>query len=154
LRHVRDPEVTLDVYGAGPEDARLRRITNRLGMANRVRFMGQVPRSDLLSALERATIFVHPALHEEAGFVVAEALALGVPVVALDHGGPAVVVEFYHGVPSRMVDPSTPRKTARRIAEAIDDLIVRPRVPPPTANEDPFGQALLSAYQQAVRMPG
>jgi glycosyltransferase involved in cell wall biosynthesis len=154
LRHVRDPEVMLDVYGAGPEHARLLRLRDRLELTERVRFLGQVPRGALLSALEEATALVHPALHEEAGFVVAEALALGVPVVGLNHGGPPVVAGFFPGVPSRMVEPSTPRKTGRRIAEAIDDLIVRPRVPPPTAYDDRFGQALLGAYQKAARMPG
>jgi glycosyltransferase involved in cell wall biosynthesis len=154
VRDVGDPTVMLDVYGAGPEDARLRRIRDRLELTERVRFLGQVPRGDLLSALAGAAALVHPALHEEAGFVVAEALALGTPVVGLNRGGPPVLAGFFPEVPSRMIEPTTAGMTTRRIAAAIDDVISRPRVPPPTGYEGQFDRALLTAYQKAAGRRG
>ena len=149
LRHVPNSTVVLDVYGSGPEQKRLLRLSRRLGLESRVRFLGAVPREDLLSAVEGASALVHPALHEEAGFVVAEALALGTPVVGLDHGGPPVVASFFPNVPSRMVEPSTPAETARRIGEAVGDLIGRRGVSP-TEHHAPYTRALLEAYEAAV----
>jgi glycosyltransferase involved in cell wall biosynthesis len=152
LRNVNDSAATLDVYGAGPQEARLLRLRDRLAMTERVRFHGAVPRSDLLSAMEGASALVHPAVHEEAGFVVAEALALGTPVVGLNHGGPPVIAGFFPDVPSRMIEPSTPRITAARIAAAIDDLLDRERVSPPAEHGAPFGETLLAAYEKAAGM--
>lgn len=151
LRRVDDPSATLDVYGTGPQETRLLRLRDKRGVTDRVRFHGVVPRGDLLAAMEAASTLVHPALHEEAGFVVAEALALGTPVVGLNRGGPPVIAGFFPEVPSRMVEPSTPGVTAARMAAAIDDLVGRRRVPPPQEPGTPFGDALLAAYETAAR---
>lgn len=40
---------------------------------------------------EESDTFLFPSLHDEAGWAVAEAIASGLPVVCLDHGGPRVV---------------------------------------------------------------
>jgi glycosyltransferase involved in cell wall biosynthesis len=40
---------------------------------------------------ERTDLFLFPSLHDEGGWVIAEAMASGLPVVCLDWGGPAVL---------------------------------------------------------------
>ena len=86
------PGWTLVVCGAGPDDRRLRRIARRLQLEDRVRFVGRVPREEVNRMLaEEASVLLHPSLHEDAGFVVAEAAALGVPVVCIDRGGPPLI---------------------------------------------------------------
>jgi glycosyltransferase involved in cell wall biosynthesis len=83
------PQWTLDIYGDGFDRARLEKIARRAGVADRVLFHGWIPREELFSAMtEKADVFLFPSLHDEVGWVVAEALAHGLPVVCLDRGGP------------------------------------------------------------------
>ena len=83
----------LVVVGEGPERARCDELGRRLGLSNRVRFLGRLGHSETLSVVASSDVFVSASMHEAAGFAVAEAIALGRPVVALDHGGPGTLVE-------------------------------------------------------------
>ncbi|WP_375499404.1 glycosyltransferase [uncultured Jatrophihabitans sp.] len=84
-------EWTLDVYGSGPEDARMRQLAERLGVADRVVFHGHTARAEVLEALAHADVLLFPSLHDSAGWAAAEASAMGCPVVCFDHGGPALL---------------------------------------------------------------
>jgi glycosyltransferase involved in cell wall biosynthesis len=75
------PDAVLVLAGAGPEHEALRRLAGRLGVADRVRLIGEcagpeVP--DLLSALD---VFVSTSQEETFGLAVLEALAAGLPVL-------------------------------------------------------------------------
>ncbi|HLN16641.1 MAG TPA: glycosyltransferase [Acidimicrobiales bacterium] len=83
---------SLDVYGAGPERADLEAEVGRRGLTGRVVLHGQRPRTEVLGAMAAADAFFFPTMREAAGWVVAEALLVGCPVVCLDHGGPAVLL--------------------------------------------------------------
>jgi glycosyltransferase involved in cell wall biosynthesis len=86
------PEWRLLICGSGPDEARLKRICARLGVTDRVEFLGWRPRPELLRMMrEEADAFLFPSMHEEGGWVVAEALATGLPAVCLDRGGPPVL---------------------------------------------------------------
>lgn len=108
------PEWRLIVFGRGPDEARTRRLAREIGVADRVDFRGWVQRSVLLEALrEEADCFVFPSMHDDAGWVVAEALAAGVPVICLDRGGPPSL----GGTPVRVTDvEGTARAIASRLA--------------------------------------
>jgi glycosyltransferase involved in cell wall biosynthesis len=94
----RLPDWRLIVCGAGPDESRLRRWTAELGVVERTVFTGWLPRSELLRLMrEEAGVFLFPSLHDEAGWVVTEALAADLPVVCLDRGGPPLLAEG-HGV--------------------------------------------------------
>lgn len=95
---------SLTIYGEGPERAGIEQLVASHGLADRVRLAGRVSRSDVLRALGDADALLHPAMHDSAPFVVAEAMAVGTPVVCLDAGGPAVMVDD-HRFGTR-VDPS------------------------------------------------
>ncbi|MBN2233137.1 MAG: glycosyltransferase family 4 protein [Deltaproteobacteria bacterium] len=56
------------------------RLAKRLGVANRVRFMGG--RDDAEQFMFAADVLIHPAYREAAGMVLLEALAAGLPVLA------------------------------------------------------------------------
>lgn len=81
----------LDVYGTGYEQAALRRITRRLGIEGRVRFLGERPREEVLVAFAHADVLLFPSMHDQAGWVAAEASAIGCPVVCLPLGGPPLL---------------------------------------------------------------
>ena len=77
-RLARDWEIV--ICGTGPLHERLQRDAARLGIADHVSFLGYV--ANPYPILASADAFVHPARWEGFGLVLAEALALGVPVVA------------------------------------------------------------------------
>jgi glycosyltransferase involved in cell wall biosynthesis len=152
LAQLRHRDAVLRVFGDGPDRERILRTADRWGVRDRVDLVGTLPRNDLLRRLRRCAVLLHPAVHEEAGLAVAEALGLGVPVVCLDHGGPAEVVRWWPAGRSTVVPPGTSRATARRLAAAVDVYLDRPiAVPtepvPPSAS---FDSVLLDAYADAV----
>ncbi|MGH8182104.1 MAG: glycosyltransferase family 4 protein [Rhodanobacteraceae bacterium] len=74
--------VTLLVAGEGPEEGRLRRLADRLGVGSRVRFLGAVPHEGLCRYYNAADAMVLASSREGMPNVVLESLACGTPVVA------------------------------------------------------------------------
>jgi glycosyltransferase involved in cell wall biosynthesis len=151
LRFVRNPACVLHLCGEGPERARLERAARRWGLLDRVRFRGWIPRRELFSLLAGSTALIHPALHEEAGLCVAEALALGTPVVCLDRGGPAELLRQWPGAQGVAVRAHGPVATARAMARAIDGFMAG--APSPTSGPtepSQFAAEILAAYEYAV----
>jgi glycosyltransferase involved in cell wall biosynthesis len=155
LRYVEHPEAALRFFGDGPERGRVERAARNWGLRDRVVFEGWVPRRRLLSLLANAGVLIHPALHEEAGLCIAEALTLGTPVVTLDHGGPSEIVGQWRGTPTALISPRSPEVTARSMAAAIDRFLIDP--PPvrqsPLRGGTSFEAELLRAYETAAGAP-
>lgn len=118
LRALRDlPGWRLFVCGKGPDAKRLRGLADRFGVADRVTFMGFVPREELLRFMRQdADVMLFPSLHDEAGWVVVEAGACGLPVVCIDRGGPPVLGG--RGVPVTTIS-ETAGRLAREVARAV-----------------------------------
>jgi glycosyltransferase involved in cell wall biosynthesis len=106
----------LVVCGEGPDERRLRRLANRLGAGDRVYFYGWRPRDELFSEMLRADAFLYPSIHDDAGWVVAEAMACGLPVICLDRGGPPTIAG-----PAGVVVSSSggSKEVAQRLAAAL-----------------------------------
>ncbi|HEU4800331.1 MAG TPA: glycosyltransferase family 4 protein [Gemmatimonadales bacterium] len=77
----------LTVVGDGPERANLEALARELNIADRVRFIGAVPPSDIPGVLATADLMYFPAQGEGFGLSAAEALMSGVPVIACWDGG-------------------------------------------------------------------
>lgn len=104
------------IVGDGPERKRLKRLAKRLGVADRVRFFGQLPRREVLRLLGQCHVLVHPSLHDSGGWVCLEAMAAGRPVICLDLGGPAMQVTEETGF---KIPVSRPDQVIAKIAEAM-----------------------------------
>lgn len=85
------PECYLWLAGEGPEESRLRRQAESLGVATRVRFLGW--REDTAALYKAADLFVCPSRHEPLGNVIIEAWSHGLPVVAARAAGPEELIE-------------------------------------------------------------
>jgi glycosyltransferase involved in cell wall biosynthesis len=106
----------LVICGSGSDEFRLRRLRRRLGLTERVHFAGWVTRSEVLRLMrEEADVLLFPSLHDEGGWIVAEAVANGLPVICLDRGGPPAL----GGIP---VHASTPDATIRGLADAMRSI--------------------------------
>lgn len=117
LRNLRDWRLV--VCGDGPDRKRLRLIARRYGVLDRVEFRGWIEREQVLRAMrDDAAVLVFPSLHDEAGWVVIEAMATGLPVVCLDVGGPPLLSGR-----QLVVTPAGPRLTADRIATRVMEAI-------------------------------
>jgi L-malate glycosyltransferase len=111
------PELSFVIAGDGPRAAELRAMSERLGVADRVRFVGHV--DDVPSLLGAAQAFVLPSISEAFPNAVIEAMAAGLPVVASAVGGLLDLVD--HGRTGLLVPPSDPEALAGAIAALVAD---------------------------------
>jgi 1,2-diacylglycerol 3-alpha-glucosyltransferase len=79
-----DPSLKLAIAGEGPLRQELEQRARALGLHERTRFLGVVPRTDLPGLYASADAFVLPSVTETQGIVLAEALAAGALVMAPD----------------------------------------------------------------------
>lgn len=86
------PDLGLVVVGDGPERPRLERLARDLGVSDRVYFAGQRSKKEALGLMAACDLFVLNSAHEGLPYVVLEAMALGLPVVATAVGGTPEVV--------------------------------------------------------------
>jgi glycosyltransferase involved in cell wall biosynthesis/predicted metal-dependent phosphoesterase TrpH len=83
-----DPRLRLVLAGRGPEEETLRR---RLGSA--ATFLGWVEGDKLAQAYASADLFMFASTTDTIGQLILEAQASGLPVLAVDAGGPAELIE-------------------------------------------------------------
>jgi len=82
------PEVYLEIGGDGPQRKELETLAFKLGVTDRVMFLGTLTREAVRQAMWRANAFVLPSHFETFGVVLIEAMATGLPVIATRSGGP------------------------------------------------------------------
>lgn len=82
-----DPRTLLWVVGDGPARETYRRMASDLGIGDRCRFFGFVPREKVDPYLAAADLFVFPSMTETQGLVVMEAMSYGLPSVVVQAGG-------------------------------------------------------------------
>jgi len=110
------------IIGDGSERDHLERLADDLGCEHAVRFWGRLPRDETLSHLAKADVLVHPSLHEQFGYVLLEAMALGVPPICLDaEGAPKVV-----GKAGKVIDLQGPEYVVRHVSRALRDWALHP----------------------------
>jgi len=94
------PGVSLLVIGDGPKRAEMERLTQKLGLSERVRFFGWLPdQQAVIRAMQMARVFVLPSSSEGGPRIALEAMALGLPVIATWVGVlPEVIVDDVNGI--------------------------------------------------------
>lgn len=128
----RLPGLHLDVAGADPRPGRYQRLAARLGLGDRVRWLGPVPSPERL--LPAAAALVLPTRYDPFANVTLEALAAGVPVATtLDNGGAEVLPEPWMAIADpeddaaladvleRILQRGDLREASRAAAEAHPD---------------------------------
>lgn len=99
----------LCIVGEGPEEKRLKKQCEKLGLSHRVTFLGKLPFFRMEEIYGAADLLVLPSLRETTGSVVLEAMARGIPVVTSGRfGGGELVTEetgwLYDGTPGALAD--------------------------------------------------
>lgn len=104
----RRPRLRLLLVGGGPAETDVRARAAAAGVADRVHVTGRLPRMEALALVKACDVFIFASQTETQGLVLAEALAAGLPVVALD--GPGVAATLRDGIDA-MVVPAEPAAT-------------------------------------------
>jgi len=115
-------DARLTVVGEGPMRRVWQDLAVRLGLSQRVAFLGDVPDDRLVDIYRQADLFVLPATAraEAFGTVLLEAMASGLPCVTTEVGtGTSWVVQ--DGVTGRVVPPEDPLALAEAIGSLLAD---------------------------------
>jgi glycosyltransferase involved in cell wall biosynthesis len=111
------PHARLAMVGAGPLDKPLRELAWRLGIADKIIWLGERDSRGVFAGFD---VFALSSLKEGLPYVVLEALVVGLPVVATSWAGVEILVE--PGVNGAVVPPGDDRAFAR----ALIDLATSP----------------------------
>lgn len=87
-----DIDAELTILGYGPQAAAVPGWIRELGLERRVRFVGRVPYEEVDGWYRQSHAMLFTSLRESFGIQVLEAMARGVPAIALDHQGVGSVV--------------------------------------------------------------
>ena len=127
-------KLTLVIVGEGACRSELEMMAHELGVADSVSFLGR--RSDVDELVAAADQVAVPSIWQEAfGFIIAEAMAAGRPVVASRVGGIPELIE--HRETGLLAEPGNVRELADRIGELISD--------------DELGEGLAANAQERAR---
>lgn len=110
------PGWQLEILGQGTQTGRWQALAARLGLADRCRFHGWLPRERALEIMQGAHVLLITSLRDLTATVTVEALALGLPIVCLDHCGFSAVVDDRCGL---KVAVTRPQRTIQALAAAI-----------------------------------
>lgn len=114
----KNQEAYLLIVGDGPSVPEIKRLTKKAGVARRVRLAGSRKGRELVSAYRAMSIFAFASKSETQGMVIMEALAAGLPVVALDATGVRDVLrDGAHGVLLRDESEAAFADALNRMAE-------------------------------------
>ena len=109
------PDVLFVVAGEGPEYPRLVELAARLGVGDRVMFLGKVTDEERELLLSGASVFVLPSVVEPFGIAALEAMAAGVPTIVSKTSGVAEISSS-----TFRVDFWDVEEFASRIAEILE----------------------------------
>jgi glycosyltransferase involved in cell wall biosynthesis len=126
LRALVDVDISCVIAGDGPMREELAVLSGELGLADRVSFLGSVPRTSLPEVYRKAAMLVLPSYADTMPFVLLEAMASGTPPIASSiYGIPSLV---RHGHSGLLVRPGSVEELQRSIRELATDRALRERL--------------------------
>ena len=115
-------DITLTILGDGPLRGHLMEYAEN-NAAGRVQFLGAVPHAEINQHYDSADVFVIPSVRECGGAVVLEAMARGLPVIAVNWGGPADYITEETGF---LIEPKSRDYMVEEFAKTIELLANQP----------------------------
>jgi len=114
-------DATLDLIGAGDAQTALQQLSERLGVGERIHFLGYVPREQIAEYYAAADVFVLPSFNEGMSVATLEAMASGLPLVVTRTGGTTeLVLEGVNGFTFSWGDVDGLTSHLRRLARDRD----------------------------------
>jgi len=148
------PQFRFVLIGDGPDRKSLEDLAKELGIQKRVTFTGSLPFAETPSYMKAANLFGFASITETQGLATLEAMAAGLPVVAVDASGTRDILK--HGQQGYLVE-----NDATALASAIKRLLSNPERMQKFAhaaykkaqsfNITKLTDKLLDVYEQAIR---
>jgi glycosyltransferase involved in cell wall biosynthesis len=120
LAATREPRLRLLLVGGGPAEAGLRERAAAPDLAGRMAISGRLPRHEALALARGGDCFVFASRTETQGLVLAEALAAGLPVLAV--AGPGVADSVRDGIDGLVIADGPDGDVAARFADTLVSL--------------------------------
>lgn len=142
------PDWTLRVVGEGPQRGALETLAEKLGVRDRVTFPGWI--RPIWDEYRAATLFALPSRYEGFPSALLEAMASGLPCVAVDcESGPRAIIRTGH---DGMLVPNTTEALAAGIRRLAEDADLRERYCEPAADVvRRFGwEAMVDRYERVL----
>lgn len=109
----------LHILGEGRRTTVWQKLADGLGISAYCRFHGWLPREQALQVMQNAHCMLITSLRDLTSTVTVEALALGLPIICLDHCGFAEVVDETCGI---KIPVTVPGEAVATLAKAIEQL--------------------------------
>jgi len=122
---ILSPDITIhvDMIGDGPELPGLKQLADRLDVGSKVSFHGWLNHNESIEIMRQTDVFALPSLREAGGAVVMEAMSLGLPVIAVNWGGPPLYMGEGTGI---LIEPSSRSELIHALSQAIEKLAREP----------------------------
>lgn len=118
-------DAVLEIIGDGEMRGELEAQTADLGLSGKVRFSGWQSQDRCAIELQQADVLVLPSLREPGGAVVLEAMAVGLPVIATNWGGPMDYIDSTCGI---LVEPDSREGFVKGLTDAMLKLAQSPEL--------------------------
>jgi glycosyltransferase involved in cell wall biosynthesis len=123
----RRQDVSLHIYGDGPERSILEEVVEARGLAHAVKFHGYVDEKVLVTAFPQCDVFIQHSMRREGSPVsVVEAMSCGLPVVATTIGG--IVDQIVDGETGFLVAQNDIAAMSRAMLRLAEDPALRKRL--------------------------
>ncbi|MEG4807097.1 glycosyltransferase family 4 protein [Microcoleus sp. F8-D3] len=122
---VAQTDAVLEIIGDGHIRGELEAQTARLGIDSSVVFSGWLSQEECALKMQQAHAMVFPSLRECGGAVVMEAMAVGLPVIAANWGGPADYLNSTCGI---LVEPTSKEGFVQGLTDAMIELAHSPEL--------------------------
>ncbi len=111
-------DITLDIYGMGADEAKLREIIKKHGLEERVKLCGQQKLDDIYKNYEA---YVTGSTSEGFGLTLMEAVGSGLPIVGFDvrYGNKTFIDEGKNGYKVPVHDKMTAKERISKLAESL-----------------------------------
>jgi alpha-1,3-rhamnosyl/mannosyltransferase len=153
---VRDDAVLVLTGAAGPAEDMVASAIDELGLTSNVRRRGRVPAEELDGLFRDAVALVYPSIYEGFGLPLAEAMAVGCPVIASDRTALPEVV----GGAGILLNPDDVDGWAHAMLRLLDDdgfrteLIAAGRERVRSFSPEEAARRQVAAYRLALETPG
>jgi glycosyltransferase involved in cell wall biosynthesis len=121
----RSADVRLTVVGGGPQSDDVPRWVEELGIVEAVDHRGQIPFAEVQAAYRAHDAMLFTSLRDSAGAQILEAMAAGLPVIALNQSGARVLIGSHRGL---LVPVGSAQSTLEGFAAAIEQLARDPEL--------------------------
>ena len=120
-----DVRFQLRILGVGDCQQRWQRLAKRLGIADRIEWLGWPTYDETLPHYAWADVFAFTSLRDTSGTGILESLSAGTPIVGLDHQGLADIIDRTCGIP---VPVTSPKDVHKSFCEAFTQLSASPEL--------------------------